>query len=225
MLPNGAAFSPTDTVPVLLNTIDPTTGEAAAWTSGAIRLMRLRGDPETTTNWTEITDDVGYDLELDWDPSATPRTGLHAGWVDLDGLTSAAQAGDLYAVVGSAGTVDSKNLINLALAHWWVLSDTLTAGQIAAILAQLATFFGVVTGAVATDGGNSATGFEVDVDVGSDVRVGMLRLTSGALAGEGRLVSWTGTTVTVESQTSMSTALKEFSATPADGVTFAFSPF
>lgn len=129
MLPQGEVFTPTDTVPVLLNTTDPGTGEALAWTSGTIRLMRLRGDPATTTNWTEVTDDVGYSLTLDWDPSASPRTGLHVAHVDLDGLTSAALAGDLYVVVGSGGTVSTENMINLALAYFWVQSDGLTTPQ------------------------------------------------------------------------------------------------
>ena len=94
----------------------------------------------------------------------------------------------------------------------------------AAVPALLVAHDAEVTGAVVDDVANSATTFEVDLDVGTDVRVGVLRLTIGALAAEARLVSITGTQVTVLSQADMPTALKQFSAEPADAVTFTFRP-
>jgi len=92
------------------------------------------------------------------------------------------------------------------------------------VLAALASFYGVLTGTVATNVANSATSFAVSGDAGTDVRKGVLRLTGGDLAGESNLVSWTGTTVTVLSQSDMPTVLKRFSATPADGVAYSFMP-
>lgn len=66
--------------------------------------------------------------------------------------------------------------------------------------------------------------FEVDTDVGSDILTGSLKFTSGDLAGESRDVTWTGTTVTVIRHWSRPPKLRKFSAAPANGVTFEFSP-
>ena len=83
--------------------------------------------------------------------------------------------------------------------------------------------FGVVTSSV-NDASATAASFTVTGDVGSDERIGMLRLTSGDLSGESRLVLWTGTTVTVLYQDDMNAAMQAFSAAPADAVTFRFTP-
>jgi hypothetical protein len=292
-----SVFTPTATVYDTFNTFDPATGAPITLAgSPVLRLERIRAGVRTEL----LTD--GITLRVDEDD-----TGRHEFDLDLDGLTSAAEAGDEYRVAFNAGTVDGNSVVGASPDcpnnHFFVEADALTAQQkadvnaevdtaltdydaatgtelsthdtaIKALLpaaliggrmesqvnamaggvisagtfaanavdatalaadavaeigvetaAELATFFGIITGAVATDGGNSETGFEVDTDVSTDVRKGMLRLTSGALSGESCLVSWTGTAVTVLSQTSMPTALKQFSATPADGVTFSFTPF
>lgn len=91
------------------------------------------------------------------------------------------------------------------------------------LVSTIKTMYGVISDSV-NDASATATGFTVTTDVSTDVRVGTLRFTSGALAGESRLVSWTGTTITVLSDSSMPTALKQFSAAPANSVTFDFWP-
>jgi hypothetical protein len=133
----------------------------------------------------------------------------------LDAVTIAAIQSGLAVPGSEMDLVDVPNGTAVA-----AIGDELTA--------ELAAFFGVITGAVATDGGNSETTFLTDYDAGATTLKGFLRLTSGTLAGEGCLVSLVGTPaaqVTVLSETSMPTALKQFSATPADAVTWAFTPF
>lgn len=93
-----------------------------------------------------------------------------------------------------------------------------------AIQDSITDLFGLPVEDSVNDGAATATGFTVTTDVGTDVRVGMLRFTSSALEGESRLVSWTGTTVAVLSHSSMPDALKQFSAAPADAATFDFRP-
>ena len=104
----------------------------------------------------------------------------------------------------------------------WVLIPTapIDATTLAAIKANL---FDEIEDTI-NDAAATVTGFTVTTSVGSDVRTGTLRLTSGTLAGEARLVSWTGTTVAVLSHADMPSALKQFSAAPANGVTFTFTP-
>lgn len=85
----------------------------------------------------------------------------------------------------------------------------------------------------ATDGGYdvtfsgtpTATGGTVDVNVGSDIRRGELRLTSGDLNGETLDVTHTGTTIAaLHSLASLPTRAKQFSAAIASGVTARFTP-
>lgn len=98
------------------------------------------------------------------------------------------------------------------------ISDAVDASSV------VSNYFGDLISDSVNDASATATGFTVTTSVGADVRVGILRLTSGALSGEARLVSWTGTTVAVLSDSSMPTALKQFSAAPANSVTFTFRP-
>ena len=160
--------------------------------------------------------------------------------LDVDGrlpTTSAKTVLDLHMGImdQSTGQLDAGSFAAGAIAADGIAADALTLAKFATDLkARLLAAVSVtqidareaaaITGAVATDAGNAATGFEVDTSVGTDVRVGVLRLTSGALTGEARLVSWTGTTIAVLSHSGMPTALKQFSATPADAVTFEFRP-
>src|SRR3990167_4048496 len=160
--------------------------------------------------------------------------------LDVDGrltTTSAKKVLDLHMGImdQSTGQLDAGSFAAGAIAADGIAADALTLAKFATDLkARLLAAVSVtqidapeaaaITGAVATDAGNAATGFEVDTSVGTDVRVGVLRLTSGALTGEARLVSWTGTTIVVLSHSGMPTALKQFSATPADAVTFEFRP-
>jgi len=143
--------------------------------------------------------------------------------------TSSARRGRWVAVwlalAGGAGAIAADGIAADALTLAKFATDLKARLLAAASVTQIdAREAAAITGAVATDAGNAATGFEVDTSVGTDVRVGVLRLTSGALTGEARLVSWTGTTIAVLSHSGMPTALKQFSATPADAVTFEFRP-
>lgn len=73
----------------------------------------------------------------------------------------------------------------------------------------------------------TASVFDVDQDALSQVRVGVLRFVDGALAGEARLVHWTGTSFEVADPDSSIAGLAEvgpFSAAPADGVAAVFLP-
>jgi hypothetical protein len=106
------------------------------------------------------------------------------------------------------------------------LNDLSAAAVNAEVDTAIADAFGIVSGSV-NDAGASATEFEVTDDAGADIRLGSLRLTSGALAGESRLVTWTGTTVAVVEPTSVPaglTTVGPFSAAPANGVTYTFRP-
>jgi hypothetical protein len=152
-------------------------------------------------------------MGLDLNASAGPAA-------DIDGTTFGldinASAGDGVQIVGTTADIDSDITGTLATVTT-LTGHTAQTGDVYATL-------GIVTGAVATDAGNSATTFKVNTDVSTDVRKGFLRLTSGTISGESCLVSWTGTQVTVLSETNMPAALKGFSATPADAVTFNFMP-
>lgn len=133
-----------------------------------------------------------------------------------DTLPEAVAAGDRVWRVGQH-TATTGGVLDLP-------SESLVSGigdSLGAILSQLTDH--VISDSV-NDASATATGFTAATSVGSDVRVGFLRFTSGALEGEGRLVSWTGTTVAVLSDSSMPTALKQYSAAPANSVTFDFTP-
>jgi hypothetical protein len=157
--------------------------------------------------------------------------GLHVGWVDHDGLTSVAEAGDLFVVVASAGTVDTENMLNLALAYWWVLADGMTAQQKADARAEaraaLRDEIGVEELTVAVDAGNTAATFEVTPTAGAIERWGIGVFTSDNLDTEEKLVVWSGTTVTVltpDSAVAGLEAVAAYSAEPDEGATLDFWP-
>jgi hypothetical protein len=200
--------------------------------SGAVATFTLVGGWNRTPTGTATT------IRVSLVGAAIGATEKVGSQVDARLLTSTAKAVlDLFAAAldQATGQLDAGSLAAGTIAAAGIATDAFTLAKFATDLKARLLASGSVTlidareaaaiaGAVATDAGNAATGFEVDTSVGTDVRVGTLRLTSGALAGEARLVSWTGTTVTVLSQSSMPTALKQFSATPADAVTFEFRP-
>lgn len=105
--------------------------------------------------------------------------------------------------------------------------DDLSSAQIqTAAEAAIAAQFGIVSGTV-NDAAATVLGFTVTDSAGADIRLGALRFTSGALAGESRLVTWTGTTVAVVKPTSVPaglTTIGPFSAAPANSVTYTFRP-
>lgn len=122
------------------------------------------------------------------------------------------RVGQFTATTGGLAELPSRTLVDS-------MGDTVNA-----IGDDIDDLFGSVVQDSINDASATATGFTVTTTVGSDTRVGFLRLTSGTLEGESRLVSWTGTTVAVLSDSSMPTALKQFSAAPADSTTFDFRP-
>jgi hypothetical protein len=137
-------------------------------------------------------------------------------------------------VAGIAGTITTLDALDTAqdTQHAQTQTDIAALNDLsaAAVNAEadtaIADAFGIVAGSV-NDASAAVTGFTVTDDAGSDIRLGTLRLTSGALAGESRLVTWTGTTVAVVQPTSVPaglTTVGPFSAAPANGVTYTFRP-
>jgi len=189
------------------------------------------GDVGTFTyagGWNRVPTGTAANIRINLIAGAIGSTEKVGSQVDARLLTASAKTVlDLFAAAldQATGQLDpgsfAASAIDLAALAADVKARLLASASVTRVDAREAA---AIDGAVATDAGNSATGFEVDTDVGTDVRVGVLRLTSGALTGEARLVSWTGTTIAVLSHSGMPTALKQFSTTPADAVTFEFRP-
>jgi hypothetical protein len=162
---------------------------------------------------------------------------------DVPGLIATAQA-DLDLLTGADGATLATSQPNYAPALASVATEArlaeLDAANLPTDIAALPTTaevnaevdtaiadaFGIVSGTV-NDAGASSTEFEVTTDVGADIRLGALRFTDGALAGESRLVTHTGTTVAVVQPTSVPaglTTIGPFSAAPANGAAYTFRP-
>lgn len=119
MFPNGAVFTPTDTVYGVFNTYHPDTGLAITLAgTPALRLERNRSG-----TWSEITG-AGITLRVDEDD-----TGRHEFDIDLDDANIAAQSGDIYRVAFNAGTVDGDSVVGFPVAYFYVQSDGLTSAQ------------------------------------------------------------------------------------------------
>lgn len=150
-----------------------------------------------------------------------------AYWVRRQ-LTAAAgfEAGKNYLVVVKA-TVDSVAAITqhtfqvgakVNTTH--VAGTAQTAGDLAALVTTVVArliALTLTTGAVATDGSNSATSFKTDLSSSVDNfwNDALLLITSGALAGQvKKITDYDGTSKFVTVETG-------FTSTPADAVTFA----
>jgi hypothetical protein len=141
----------------------------------------------------------------------------------IDGWTAGTQVATMS---GNWSRTPTGTLSSIRVALFAAEQLTSTAAQ-AAAAAALTAHTGDVTLTVVANGGNSATTFVVNTDAGTTKRLGMLRLTSGTLAGEDRPVIWTGTQVTVLAPTSVPAGLTDaaaYSATPAAAVTGIFRP-
>ena len=106
------------------------------------------------------------------------------------------------------------------------LNDLSSAESQTAAAAAITAAFGITTSTV-NDASATTTGFTVTADVSTDIRLGVLRFTDGALAGESRLVTHTGTTIAVVQPTSVPAGLATvgpFSAAVANGVAYTFRP-
>lgn len=106
------------------------------------------------------------------------------------------------------------------------LNNLSSAESQTAAEAAITAAFGIVTGTV-NDASATTTGFTVATDVSTDVRLGVLRFTDGALARESRLVTHTGTTIAVVQPTSVPGGLATvapYSAAPANGAAYTFRP-
>lgn len=169
-------------------------------------------------------------IDLDNTSGALAKGTEITGFNDLDaaGVRSAVgmSAANLDAQLSGiqADTDDIQARLPASLVGGRIRANTEVLSDTAAIATELAVFHGAYD--VTLTGTPSATTFEVNVDVGADVRTGFIRLTSGALAGEGRPATHTGTTITVGSgaHTDMPAAWRQFSAAPASGVTARFFP-
>jgi hypothetical protein len=116
---NGTTYTPTDTVGGRFNTFNPDTGVPITLAgSPVLRLERLRAG-----TWSEITGD-GITLAVDEDD-----TGRHEFTIDLDDANITAAAGDLYVVAINVGTVDGNSVVGVAVGHFFVEADGLTAAQ------------------------------------------------------------------------------------------------
>jgi hypothetical protein len=174
-------------------------------------------------------DGIVDDILLDTAEIGAAGAGLTEAGGTGDQLTALATAANLATVAGYLDTEiaaileDTGTSLPALIA---ALNDLSAAAVNAEADTAIADAFGIVTGSV-NDASAAVTGFTVTDDAGSDIRLGTLRLTSGALAGESRLVTWTGTTVAVVQPTSVPaglTTVGPFSAAPANGVTYTFRP-
>jgi hypothetical protein len=196
---------------------------------------------------TQRASDAGYVL-LDTDGiDIDGTTGIHAFSIDTGDNTDAGffVAGSLYWVIVSAVTVDSQTVNFVAGTFRLVAAESVagvmeadtthlagqavtaaagvtfpssiaSAADMALVLARLVGI-AVTTGSVTTDAGNSAISFETDrTETANDYwKDAFLLLTSGTLTGQVKKVTaYNGTTKII-------TVQDGFTATPADGVTFA----
>lgn len=126
MRPNGAVYTPTDTVYGEFNTCSPSTGAPITLAgTPSLRLERVRGGVRS-----EITG-AGITLRVDEDD-----TGRHEFDIDLDDANISALAGDEYRVAINVGTVDGNSAVGLEVGHFYVLSDGLTTAQKADVDAE-----------------------------------------------------------------------------------------
>lgn len=218
MRPNGAVYTPTDTVYGEFNTCDPATGAPITLAgTPSLRLERVRGGVRS-----EITG-AGITLRVDEDD-----TGRHEYDIDLDDANISALAGDEYRVAINVGTVDGNSAVGLGGGHFYVQADGLTTQQKADVNAEADTAvtdrFGAKISSSVNDASATATSFTTTADQSSVVLYGIVELTSGALDGESRVAKWTGTTLSVLGDADMDPAEKQFSAAPANSVTFDFFP-
>lgn len=217
MIPNGEVFTPTDTVPGGFGTFDPATGAPITLAgTPSLRLERFRSGA-----WSEITG-AGITLRVDEDD-----TGRHEYEIDLDDSNIAAAAGDFYKVAINVGTVDGNSVVGVCVGYFYVLADGLTAGQIADLLSNLG--FAPPINTTVVDASPGANEFEIDSgdDVGSVTLLGVCFFPDGtALAGESRLCTLSGTTMTTHAPTSVPAGLgpgADFSGPPTNGDALVFT--
>lgn len=219
MIPNGAVYTPTDTVYGEFGTFDPANDGVPITLAGtpSLRLTRVRSG-----TWSEITGN-GIALRVDEDD-----TGRHEYEIDLDDANIAAAAGDQYQVIINAGTVAGNSVVGVVVGSFFVQADGLTAQQKADVNTEADTAvsdrFGAKISSSVNDVSATTTGFTTAADQGSVVLYGIVELTSGALDGESRVAKWTGTTLTLLGDSDMDAAEKQFSSAPANSVTFDFYP-
>lgn len=162
------------------------------------------------------------------------------GWLMVvrDAATGAQRALGLVSdYVGSTKTVTldaDPGIFTMAVGDYVTLLpqyNGLSTQQKADVNAEADTavsdYFGAAINDDINDASATASSFTVTTSQGAKILVGVLRLTSGALSGEARLVHWTGTTVETLDPDTIPAGLGEggpFSAAPADNVTFTFIP-
>ena len=151
-----------------------------------------------------------------WSGSTDSVAGKNRVSVDLSNDTDLQTAGAAYELWWeSDATLDSQTVVE-CLARWTLET---AGGKAMRLLREYAVETTV------NDASATTTGFTSTLDVSTDRRVGTVTFTSGALAGESRLCDHTGTTVTILSDSGMPTSLKQWSAAPANSVTYIFVQF
>lgn len=128
MFPNGAVYTPTDTVQGVFNTYDTDGLPITLGGNPVLRLERNRGG-----TWSEVTTtaSAGMTLSVDEDD-----TGRHEYTVDLDHANVSAAAGDAYRVAINVGTVDGQSIVGAPVGTFYVLADGLTSQQKADVEAE-----------------------------------------------------------------------------------------
>lgn len=194
-------------------------GAPITLTSGALR-ARVNGGPYV---------DAGLTLSTDHTDGSGAVTGQHRIALDIDDATLALEDGDEVDVFASDGDVDGVDKAGTLIWSVVAVEDGLTQAQRDHVQskAQDALQANDITGVVVDDAGNSSSTFEIDQDVGADVRLGSLRFTAGTLAGESRVVAITGTQATVLAPDDVPAGLENlaaFSAEPTAGDAFRFRP-
>jgi hypothetical protein len=125
MFPNGAVYTPTATVYGVFNTFNADGAPITLAGSPTLRLERNRAGV-----WTELVT-TGITLRVDEDD-----VGRHEYDLDLDGLTTAAEAGDAYRVAINVGTINTFSAVGIGVGHFFVEADGLTSQQKADVNAE-----------------------------------------------------------------------------------------
>ena len=151
-----------------------------------------------------------------WAGSLDGKAGKNRFSVDLSNDTELQVAGSVCEIWWeSDATIDGQTVVE-CLARWTLET---AGGKAMRILREYAVETSV------NDAAATTTGFTSTLDVSTDRRVGTVTFTSGDLDGESRLCDHTGTTVTILSDSGMPTSLKQWSAAPANSVTYIFVQF
>jgi hypothetical protein len=191
------------------------------------------------TNSTKIVTFAALPLAVEASVDLVTRLGGTMSTIALEATVDAVQTdldngtdglGAIKTAVDAIPTTAMRGTDNVVLAGP-TKAEMDTAHALLATQADVGTeisdYFGAQIDSDINDVSASASVMTVTADQSTKILVGVMRLTSGAIAGEARLVHWTGTTIETLDPDSIPAGLGEggpFSAAPADNVTFTFIP-